>query len=674
MQKTWFCYNWNQRGLISILRLLTTATFALAALAGSPSFAAAPDWLRQAARVSASKYSDDTDAVVLLDERLTTVSPTGEVRITYRKALKILRPAGRTRGTVFVYFDNEAQLNYLKAWSITAQNEEYEVKESDAAETAAFSESLYADTRFKLLQIPAAQPGSVIGYEYRQRQRSSVLQTVWSFQDEIPVRRARFLLELPPKWGYSSYWRNHGAEAPQQIGDNRWLWELVDLEPIKSEPKMPTWRSVAGQLGIAFGPNETTNAKPSYSNWAQIGRWYAGLTAGRREITPLVRDKDREIATNAADPLEKIRLLSAYVQHAIRYVAIETGIGGYQPHSAQEVLANGYGDCKDKATLLSALLRGVGIDSYYVLVNADRDYLAPDFPTALSFNHVILAIRLPRDVTGSGIFAILRHDTLGPLLLFDPTDSTSPLGYLPPSLQLSYGLLVTDADGELVQLPLLPPPTNRLLRIAKLSLDKFGNLKGNVEEVRTGPAAWEMKLSLLSLPKQERQKVFENLLSELIDGAVLTSAATSDLKDPSGSLNVSYDLTVPAYAQHAGALLLFRSCVLGHKSSDVLEGGPRRQPIVFSYATLEGDICDITFPTDYTIDEMPGTVKYEYPFATYKSQTRVTNNVVHYDRNYELKQVRVATAQLEDLKKFFREIADDERAYTIMKTPPGSAP
>jgi transglutaminase-like putative cysteine protease len=674
MQKMWFFC--NQRRLSNILRLLATATVALAALAVSPSCAAVPDWLRQVAQAPASKYSDDTDAVVLLDERLTTVSANGEVRITYRKAFKILRSEGRSRGTVSVYFDNDAQLNYLKAWSITAQNEEYEVKESDAAETTAFSESLYADTRYKLLQIPAAQPGSVIGYEYRQRQRSSVLQTVWSFQDEIPVRHARFVLELPSKWGYSSYWRNHSAQAPQQVGDNRWLWELVDVEPIKSEPHMPTWRSVAGQLGIAFGPNETANAKPSYSNWAQIGRWYAGLTAGRREVTPLVRDKDREIVTNATDPLQQIRLLSAYVQHAIRYVAIETGIGGYQPHSAQEVLENGYGDCKDKATLLSALLHGIGIDSYYVLVNADRDYLAPEFPTALSFNHVILAIRLPRDVTGSGMFAILQHDTLGPLLVFDPTDSISPLGYLPPSLQLSYGLLVTDANGELLRLPLLPPTTNRVLRIAKLSLDNFGNLKGNVEEVRTGPAAWEMKERLLSLPKQERQKVFENLLSELIDGAVLTGAATSDLKDLSGSLNISYELSVPAYAQRAGELLLFRSCVLGHKSSDVLEGGPRRQPIAFSYATLEGDICDISFPTDYVIDEMPATIKYQYPFATYRSQTRATNNVVHYDRNYELKQVRVPTEQLEDLKKLFREIADDERAYTIMKarTAPVSAP
>jgi hypothetical protein len=405
------------------------------------------------------------------------------------------------------------------------------------------------------------------------------------------------------------------------------------------------------------------------STWAQIGRWYAELTTGRREITPSILDKARSVVVDATNPLEEIRRLASYVQHSIRYVAIEIGLGGYQPHAAQEVLASGYGDCKDKATLLSAMLREVGIDSYYVLINDDREFLAPDFPSLLSFNHVILAIRLPKEVLGQGMFATLPHGRLGPLLLFDPTDSSTPLGYLPPSLQANYGLLVTDAGGELVKLPLTPPSTNRLLRIATLSLDKFGNLKGSVREVRTGPAATAMRERLMNLPNKQRQKVFQNLLAGLLDGAVLNSAGVSDLKESNGSLSLAYDLTARRYAQHVGELFLFRSCVLGHKSSDLLEGTPRKQPIVFPYAASEGDVFDISFPEEYTIDEMPQTVKYEYPFAAYKSETRTAEHVLHYSRNYEIKDVRVPVERLEDLKKLFREIANDERAYTILKAP-----
>jgi transglutaminase-like putative cysteine protease len=663
MQKTWYFNRWNQCRLINAVRVAlgTAVVFAAAvALAGTP------DWLKQVAQEPLPAYSGDTDAVVLLDETVTNVSATGEVHTTYRKAYKILRPQGRARGTVHVYFDSETRLTFLKAWGITTRNEEYEVKESDAVETTLFSESLYADTRYKSLQIPAAQPGSVVGYEYQQRGRQSVLQTLWLFQDEIPVRRARFVLELPPNWSYAPCWRNHAALTPQQNGENRWSWELADVEPIRPEPQMPNWRSVAGALGISFAPKDSASSGKSYSTWAQIGRWYAGLTAGRRDVTPEIRDKTRQLVEGVADPLEKIGRLASYVQHDIRYVSIEIGIGGYMPHSAAEVFANRYGDCKDKATLLSTMLREAGIDSYYVLINDEREFLSVEFPTPLNFNHVILAIRLPKAVEAESVFATLRHEKLGTLLLFDPTDSSTPIGYLPSSLQANYGLLVTHEDGELAKLPLLPPSVNLITRVAKLNIDSSGKLTGTVQEIRTGPAATALREQLLAVPNIQRQKVFQNLLSNLFDGAVLTSALINDLSDFSRPFSISYGMTANAYAQHSGRLFLFRSCALGHKGGDLLESKPRQQPVVFSHTAYESDTFDLSYPAEYSIDELPQAVKYEYPFATYKSELHADGHVLHYTRTYELRAIRVPVQQLDSLKQLFRQIADDERAYTIL--------
>jgi hypothetical protein len=220
-----------------------------------------------------------------------------------------------------------------------------------------------------------------------------------------------------------------------------------------------------------------------------------------------------------------------------------------------------------------------------------------------------------------------------------------------------------------VKLPLLPSSANRVVRVAKLSLDKLGNLRGSVEEFRTGPSATALRERLLNLPNKRRQNIFQNMLADLLHGAVLTGAGVSDLREFSGSLSLRYDFTAGAYGQHAGELFLFRPCALGRKSRDVLEGKPRKEPVVFSYATSESDVIDISFPPEYTIDEIPQSVKYDYPFAAYESATRVAEHSLHYTRNYELKDVRVSVERLEDLKKFFREIADDERAYTILKLP-----
>src|SRR5215469_8161190 len=105
----------------------TVLGYVVLVLAASSAFAGTPEWLKRASQVPLPTYSDDIDAVVLLDETATTVSPSGEVHTTHRKAFKILRPGGRNRGTVHVYFDNETRLAYLKAWSLTSAGQEFEI-------------------------------------------------------------------------------------------------------------------------------------------------------------------------------------------------------------------------------------------------------------------------------------------------------------------------------------------------------------------------------------------------------------------------------------------------------------------------------------------------------------------------------------------------------------------
>ena len=90
-----------------------------------------------------------------------------------------------------------------------------------------------------------------------------------------------------------------------------------------------------------------------------------------------------------------MQAIADFVQHNIRYVAIELGIGGYQPHRAAEIFGHHYGDCKDKATAMSAMLHEIGVDSYYVVINSERGSVTPDMPANSGFNHVILAVKLP---------------------------------------------------------------------------------------------------------------------------------------------------------------------------------------------------------------------------------------------------------------------------------------
>jgi hypothetical protein len=660
---------WRSRTKTPLINLFAVLGF-LALLTASPALrASTPDWLRAAAQQTLPEYPKDTNAVVLLSEQITTVKDSGEIETLYRVAYKILRPAGRDFDTVRVYTDSQTQLTYLKAWGLPANGKDFEVKEKDAVEYGK-SGDFYNDQREKDLRIPAADPGNVIGYEYVQKRRPFMLQDDWWFQRRIPVRRARFVLQLPKSWEFTSHWSNAAARDPQVTGQNQFVWELENLPAVELEPAMPPWRAVAGRLDVNYFPSGSSRAGMAQDSWRSLGLWYSNLTAESRNSSPELKQKVAELTANAPAPLDKIKALASFMQREIRYVAIEIGIGGYQPHPASDVFSHRYGDCKDKATLLSSMLREIGIESYYVVIHTDRGVVQPEFPSPLSFNHVILAIRLPDGVDTNALYAVVDQPRLGHLLFFDPTNPYTPLGYLPTYLQDSYGLLVTKDGGDLVMLPLLKPATNRLLRVGKLVLNPEGTLSGQVSEVRWGAPAAEQREQFLSAKSADRQKVIEDFLGTFLAGFSLSQASVDGLEKFDDTLTLQYHFVAENYAKSAGNLLVLRPRVIGAKGSGLLEIKQRKYPVEFSSATLQTDVIEIQLPPGFVVEDIPDPVKADYSFGEYSSKCEVKGNVLLYQRTYEIKDVMVPTKGLDDLKQFFRQIASDERSSAVLRRSP----
>jgi len=626
-----------------------------------------PDWLRGLARQPVPTYSDKTSAVIVLDEQITSVDQDGEVKTLYRRAYKILRHEGRKFGTVVVYFDQETRLTYLKGWAISPQGTEYEVKEKDAVESSPFDEALYVDTRVKVLKIPAAEVGSIVGYEYEQRRRPSLLQDLWEFQSELPVRQARFVLRLPDQWEYRVRFLKYAATEPQPAGGHQWMWELQDVPAIEEEPSMPSPRGLAGRLAVTYFPAHPVSSGSTYGTWQDVGKWYARLVASSRVETPSLITRVNELTAGRSTEMDKVRGLAGFVQREVRYVAIEIGIGGYQPHSASSVLVNRYGDCKDKATLLAAMLKQIGVDSYYVLTNIDRGSVAPEFPSMLNFNHVILAIRLPKSANIADLHAAWTHPTLGSLVFFDPTDEFTPFGYLPAEEQANHGLLVTDDGGELVALPLLQPRTNSVQRSARLTLGSHGALSGEVKEVRSGFPASQYRAVLMKATSTERDKFLEASLGRFINGVTISHVATENLEEFDRDLVVRYSFRTEQYGKNAGNLLLVRPMIIGGNGSGDLEGEPRTQPFEFTALSWETDEFEWTLPSDYRVEAVPNPVHTSFPFAEYQTSLETRDGSFHFTKSYEVKDLNVRKENLADLKKFFRQIASEERDVLILK-------
>jgi hypothetical protein len=627
----------------------------------------APDWLRAAAHQTLPDYPKDTVAVVLLDDLQTTVKDNGEIETRHRRAYKLLRPEARENYSyAAVDFDNETKLTFFKAWTITADGKEMELKEKDAIEFSLTSFEVFSDERAKGIKFSAADPGSIVGYEYVQKHRPFVFEDDWEFQHPIPTRLARFSLQVPPGWEFTDYWANFPKQQPQSSANNFYVWQIENIPGVEIEPDMPPFLTVASRMGIKYFPRDQALRAKTTGSWNDIGVWYANLTSASRAPSPALQQKVTELTAGISDPLKKMQLLAAYVQQQIRYVAIEIGIGGLQPHPAADVFKHQYGDCKDKATLLSAMLKVAGIDSYYVMIDTHRGIVNPDFPS-LHGNHMIMAIRLPQEVTANTLYATVEDPVLGKLLFFDPTDEFVPLGYLPSDLQQSYGLLVAPDGGKLMLLPLLPAPTNRLMRTATLTLSPTGNLGGDVNELRWGAPAGDSRAQFIGSSPADREKVFEKFLGTFLNNFTLTNASVGNLEKYDENFSLHYQFIVQGYAKTAGDLLILRPRVVGDKGSSILTGKPRKYPIEFSGTTLQSDMFDITLPAGYVVDELPQPVDAKCDYATYKSNVEVKDNVLHYKRLYEVKGVVVPTAKLPEVRDFFHQVAAAEKSSAVLR-------
>jgi Domain of Unknown Function with PDB structure (DUF3857) len=631
----------------------------------------APKWMQALSSVTLPAQDEKTSAVVLYSDISVTVQSSGKIDVLERRALKILRPEGEVRGKLIFTLSSQTRVTDLHAWSIPAVGKDYEVNKKDAIE-AGFpgvqNGILVSDVRALLLQIPAATPGSIIGYEVEQEMTPYVLSEIWRFQDTIPVREAHYGLKLPSGWSYHATWLNHADENPAALGANNWTWTLTDVPAIRLEADMPPWTGVAASMYLALiGPSSRGR---SVQTWNDVGLWYLDLASGRRAASPQLKQEVVDLTASLPSLEAKIQAVARFVQQDVRYVGIELGIGGYQPHSAAEVFAHQYGDCKDKANLLSTMLDQIDVSSYFVIINAARGAVeAGSPPIPFNFNHAILAIALPPDVDDARLEATIKHDRLGKLLFFDPTNPITPFGSIAGQLQGNYGLLVAPTGSDLVKLPQLPPSASGVARTAQFTVDDSGTMRGDVTEVRSGDNGARARFALGNAKADTDEiKPLEALLSASLSSYSISKAAIRNRQAVDRPLEWRYSIEVSRYARMAGDLLLIRPRVLGIQTRGIMEAKePRLQPVEFEGPVHDTDTFEIAMPPGYEIDSLPAPVDIDEGFASYHSKTQMSGHTLTYSRVFEITKLSVPVDQAPELRSFYRKIDADERGEAVLK-------
>lgn len=466
-----------------------------------------------------------------------------------------------------IYLDEHRELEEIEARVVPAGGgspTELKKKDQDEMEAAGPGE-LHSSARYHVLRFPPRllEPGALLEVVHRVRVAPYFPGgAVALVSGDDPVASLSIEITGAPE-GFR--WHVDGADLEVRVTETASGLRLAaeDLEPPDALAHAPAG-SAEPVLRYAWGPA---------TSWSEIGRWYRGLTDALPPPAEAVRARARELVGGVEDPRERLERLLRFASQNVRYVAVEVGIGGFVPSTPEETLGRGWGDCKDKSTLLVDLLGEAGIEARPALILSAADQrIDPEFPSPFVFNHMIVAVETdgltvePTDPVSQG------------LLFVDPTHDRGTSRWLHGAVQGQYALVVGDEGSELVPTPALFESNVRDLTV-DLELDPDGTARGAAELTLTGDYGSAVQDLVAGVSTDRMEEVVRGVFSALLPGVDVQRVGWGfdDGGVPRGSLRA--DLSITGLIPTTGERLSFHLPGLsGAPSTSILDD--RSVPVV----------------------------------------------------------------------------------------------
>ncbi len=587
---------------------------------------------------SAPKAADYPNAAkaTLLDLADITVRPDGSARIITRQTIKVLNARGREQEAEIKvpYNGSYETVKLVRARTLRPNGTIIEVKPTEVRSGAA-SEG-YDDAKVLSFSMPAVEPGCLIDYEYVTEQKTSPLPGhfwfQWYFQGGFdPVQLTRLRITVPSSLNLARKLRNSTIEptirAAKDSKSTTFTWEEKDVAPLSLEPLMPP---AERQL-----PKLTVSTVPS---WQSVADWYTKLAKEASQADPSVAAMAKELTKNCRTDEEKARAIFYYVQDKTRYVAIELGISAYQPRPAGRTLTVQYGDCKDMATLLVALLRAAGLTAHPVLLQAGEPFpQQTELPSPHAFNHAICQVELG-----------------GKTYWLDATAQVCRFGDIPQADRGVEVLVIKDGKGVFETIPEATPLEASSNQEAQFTLDAEGVATGGITLSGNGDYELGLRANLQLKSGDETKKYVEALLASIGVNPKIESVQLSDVANRDVPITLSSRVQFPAWATVSGDLLLFKA---RPDQASAAFASPfteehRLYPIYQSESRLVRSNLTVTLPEGYSYLHIPKSVAEESALGGYRRTVTQNGRTLTIAVEVEDRRVSVSPKEYATLRKY----------------------
>jgi len=507
------------------------------------------------------------------------------------------------------------------------------------------SAPMYSDYREKHVSVVGLRPGDILEYQTTTHINSALVPGEFWYEHTFPkhlvVHEARLEVDVPKS-------REVHLKSPdkkydtQEAADRRiYTWVVRDIVPDRKPKKeRPSSDLLKPDVQLT-----------TFNDWQQVAHWYAKLQGQQVVVDDAIKKKADDLTHGLGTTTEKAQHLYDFVARDIRYVSLSFGIGRYQPHTSAEVLQNGYGDCKDKHTLLSAMLKAEGIQSYPVLIHHDVK-LDPDVPSPAQFDHVITAARLGKDKTFTWL---------------DSTTEVAPFGLILYTLRNKQAILASDdSTGGLIRTPAESPVKNTEVLAIDGKLSETGALDATIDLTATGDSDYPLRMEFRRLAHTDWER-FVSMISRGLDMAGdVSDIQVSSIEDTTKPFHLHYKIHSDHYFNGPGRVdravplppILVSGAPEGAKPSEPIDVGP---------AIEQTYRVHLEFASNYDI-QPPLPIRISRDYSEYSATYSVSKNSLDAERHLVLKVNEIPYSRksdLESLRSVLRQDAIQNMTYVI---------
>ncbi|WP_437732255.1 DUF3857 domain-containing protein [Sorangium sp. So ce1335] len=458
--------------------------------------------------------------------------------------------------------------------------------------------AMYTSARTFYVSFPRLNAGDVVELRYRvddvspRNEIGDHFGEIEYLQGDEPIASSEYVLITPKAKQFHIFASNLPGlvrETKEDADRRIYRFSAASVPPVAPEPAMPPWSEILAHVHVS-----------TFKSWDEVGFWYWGLAREQFDVDDEVRKRVREITKNLTDDLSKVRAIYKYATET-RYVALEFGIEGIRPRRCAQTLARGWGDCKDKATLIVTMLRELGIPSTIVLVRTRmRGGIEPEPASLAPFDHAIAYV-----------------PSLD--LYLDGTAEHSGTTELPIMDRGAMALQINEGKPKLVRLPEPPPEASVMHRAVDIALNADGSAQLGVDVQVAGAFAPEWRTRYMAegtrRDRAGRDLAVDFGTVELAPGKA--GVDVNDLEDIEQPVKLRARGKAVALARKEGDSLSIPAVPTQRLSTDFASLSTRTRDVIIPALTTRRDEWTIRVPQGWRVTRAPLPQELDTPFGKF---------------------------------------------------------